>query len=109
MKQIATIRSENLRAVFVLSYCDTPFAGATNGTCRFSGGFCEFDSMYHDDVILYRIYSLNPFEKIRWLCRQWAFEQCVGYHWSYEKKHITSTKPKFLQERLFDIYYRRCP
>lgn len=58
------------------------------GLCRFNNKLCVFEiDNVHDGEggakVLYKIYSLNFVEKLKWLLRKKLFEIFVGYHWTY--------------------------
>lgn len=89
-----------------------------SGTCIYEKKLCEFKNDYPDyneekeefEEMQVRIYRLNFLEKIRWTLKQWLFEECVGYHWSYENgkrgKNFYYRRPKWFYKRLFMWYYQ---
>jgi len=84
------------------------------GTCIYGGELCRFktDIIYDDDFsnVNVKIFRLNFIEKIQWRIRQFLFEQCVGYHWSYINNKRGSSfyyrKPEWLYKILFKLYYK---
>lgn len=90
------------------------------GTCIFNNKLCKFKTNYigYDEEkndwteVVVNIYSLNIAEKLKWRWRQWKFEQCVGYHYTYlNKKKVSKNfyyrKPKWLYTWLFKVYYKQ--
>ena len=91
-----------------------------NGTCIYDDELCEFRGEYPDyneetddwEEIFVKIYKLNFINKLKWYWRQWKFEKCVGYHWSYGRdskrgKSFDYRNPKWLYKFLFNLYYRK--
>lgn len=84
-----------------------------NGTCMINGSLHEFENDYpeEDEHMLVRIYELDLISKLKWYWKQWKFEKCVGYHWTYnvkkERKNFYYRKPKWLYVRIFNWYYKR--
>ena len=80
-----------------------------NGTCIYDGSLCEFKKF--DDILFYKIYKLGLLSKLKWYWKQWLFELCVGYHWSYsDDKGRTSflfRKPTWLYTMLLKLYYSK--
>lgn len=89
------------------------------GTCTFKSKICAFEVQYPacDDEtgelgeVFAQVYELNVIEKIQWHYRQWLFEKCVGYHWTYTQNKKGSSfyyrKPEWLYKQLFNWYYRK--
>ena len=90
-----------------------------NGSCIYENSICEFKSDYLDynedkdewKEQLVRIYKLNWIEKLKWVWKQWLFEKCFGYHWSYRNgkrgKNFYYRKSKWLYVWIFNRYYGR--
>ena len=90
-----------------------------NGSCLYENSICEFKSEYPNyneetdewDEQWVKIYKLNWIEKLKWVWKQWLFEKCVGYHWSYRNgkrgKSFYYRKPKWLYVWIFNRYYGR--
>lgn len=105
---------ENVDFKFISSHYDVHL----KGTCIYNNELCEFNNEYPeydentDDYkdMFVEIYKLNWISKIKWYWKQWLFEQCVGYHWSYPfRKYGFSfyyRKPKWLYVKLFNWYYK---
>lgn len=93
---------------FISSYYDLPL----KGICYHLGVLYEFQRVqmeeYFDDYL--ELYSLNLFEKTKWILRQWWFETCVGYHWSWYPKNRSKgfyyRKPQWLYKLLMKLYYK---
>ena len=114
MKKIAEINYRDVKFKFISNHWDFHL----NGTCLYNDELCEFKSKYPDyneeldewDEIFVEIYSLTFREKSKWLLRQWRFEKCVGYHWTYKdgKKqgHFYYRNPKWLYQKIFKLYYK---
>lgn len=83
-----------------------------NGTCIFNSSLHEFENDYpiDDNDMLVKIYELDFLSKLKWYWKQWKFEKCVGYHWTYpfRSKHegFYYRKPKWFYEWLFKLYYK---
>lgn len=78
-----------------------------NGLCFHQGELCEFKTIWPDypyKEILCKIKYLTKREKAKWLLRKWAFEICIGRHWTYPHRdggvNYTGTNPT-----LEKIYY----
>lgn len=114
MKKIADINYENVEFRFISNHYDVHL----NGTCIYNGELCEFKNQYPDldeetdewEEMIVEIYQLTFKEKFEWYKRQWLFENCVGYHWTYpqrkEGKSFYYRKPQWLYKRLFNLYYK---
>ena len=114
MKKIADINYENVEFRFISNHYDVHL----NGTCIYNGELCEFKNQYPDfneetdewEEMIVEIYQLTFKEKFEWYKRQWMFENCVGYHWTYpqrkEGKSFYYRKPQWLYKRLFKLYYK---
>lgn len=89
-----------------------------NGTCIYNNELCEFENKASDyneelddwDEMYVKIYKIDFLSKLRWYYRQWLFEKCVGYHWSYpkrkERKVFYYRNPKWLYKWLIKKYYK---
>lgn len=100
--------SKDLKLKFVSDYRDRPL----NGTCYYNNSICEFktiEDLYNPGEFI-RIYNLSILGKLKWFWRQFLFEQCVGYHWSYKNgkriKDFYYRNPKWLYKFLFNLYYK---
>ena len=55
--------------------------------------------------------KLDFISKLKWYWKQWKFERCVGYHWTYPNrkrgKGFYYRNPKWLYVWLFNRYYKR--
>jgi len=119
---IAEIPYEHVKFKYVSNHYDMHL----NGTCIYDGEICEFVNPYPDyseelDDLVYenvKIYRLGIAEKIKWIWKQWLFEQCVGYNWTYGKSKkgqeltkrgewFTRSKPDWLKKVLYKWYYSR--
>lgn len=86
-----------------------------SGTCIYKGKLCYFETEYpEEDEFYYNIYSLTWQEKLKWLLRQWFFELCIGYHWTYKNNKkvwdgFILRKPNWLYDFLFRLYYKLIP
>lgn len=110
MKLIANIQDTDFKFRWIADHWDWHLSGS----CYFNNNLCEFqfdwskykpDSDYLDNFY-YNIYSLNFFEKVKWILRQKLFEICVGYHWtSTNYKSFHYRKPIWLYKKLFHFYY----
>ncbi len=90
-----------------------------NGTCMYNGDLCEFENKYPDyneetddwEEMYVKIYKLDLISKLKWYWKQWKFEKCVGYHWTYPQRKQGQSfyyrKPKWLYVRIFNWYYKR--
>jgi hypothetical protein len=87
-----------------------------NGTCMYNGNLCEFENTspdYNEELddweeMFVKIYKLDFIDKIKWYYKQWLFEMCVGYHWTYPKRkdaYFYYRKPKWLYMWLSNCYY----
>lgn len=114
MKLIATIPYWETNFKWISGHWDLHL----KGTCTYKGSLCEFKTIvgYYNEEIddfdesFCEIYELSLFEKLSWLKRQWMFEQCVGFHYSYkDNKKISKfyiRNPKWLYNFLFYFYYK---
>lgn len=114
-KLIASIPYENVKFRWVSNHYDVHL----HGTCTYEGDLCEFEHTYpeydeeNDSWIEegVRIYKLGFLEKLRWRRRQFLFEQCVGYHWTYNDgkrmNYFYYRNPLWLYQWLFKIYYKK--
>lgn len=78
------------------------------GLCLYNGELSRFKCNYPEwdeendkwDDVYAKIFKLSLRDKIRWKLRQWLFEKCVGYHWSYKNNkrcdNYRIRKPKWL-------------
>ena len=111
---IAILPYDKVDFNFVSSYYDMNL----NGSCTFQNSLCEFQGLqpdYNDEKeefeeIYVEIYKLNIIEKFKWLWKQWLFEKCVGYHYSYKNnkniKGFYYRNPKWLYKYIFNLYYK---
>jgi len=112
---IAIIPYSEVKFRFVSNHYDEHLIGNciyNNELCAFrtiSGEYNEETNTWTDSVC--KIYKLSRQDKLRWLFKQWLFEKCVGYHWSYsDKKDVKSfyyRNPQWLYKFLFDWYYKK--
>jgi hypothetical protein len=114
MKKIADVKYEDVDFKFVSDHWDVHL----NGTCIYNGELCEFKNQYPDyneetdewEDMIVEIYQLNLSEKMNWYKRQFLFERCVGYHWSYRNKkrmdRFYYRNPQWLYKYLFKMYYK---
>jgi hypothetical protein len=112
--------------VRILPYSDVKFRFISNhydvhlnGTCIYDHSICEFENNYPSydeekeewEEMMVEIYKLDWAFKLKWMWRQWWFEKCVGYHWSYKNgKRVTGfywRRPKWFYLWIFNRYYRR--
>lgn len=82
-----------------------------NGTCILNGSLHEFKCDYEDvDMPQVKIYQLSIWSKLKWLYRQWLFEKCVGYHWTYSqnrRQYFYYRKPEWFYKALMKWYYKK--
>ena len=109
----------------VLKYGDVDFKWISshydihlNGTCTYNNKMCLFESgeiTYNEDcddfdVVYVNIYRLSLKDKIKWKFKQFMFEQCVGYHWTYPYRKQGAgfyyRNPKWLYIWLFNKYFQ---
>jgi hypothetical protein len=114
MKKIADINYENVEFRFISNHYDVHLGG----TCIYNGELCEFKNQYPEldeetdewEEMIVEIYKLTLKEKIKWYWRQWLFEKCVGYHYSYSQRkrgeRFRYRKPEWLYIRIFNLYYK---
>lgn len=89
-----------------------------NGTCIYNRELCEFENKYPEynealddwEEMFVKIYKLDFLHKLNWYLKQWLFEKCVGYHWTYPyrktgKRSFGSRKPKWFYNILYKAYY----
>jgi hypothetical protein len=59
--------------------------------------------------IMVRLFRLSPVEKLRAHLNKWAFEVCVGRHWTYpyrqQGKSFRYRRPQWFGKFLYDLYY----
>lgn len=108
----------------ILPYSDVQFKFISDhydvhlrGSCIYENSICEFKNDYpeYDEEneewrdMKVKIYKLNWIKKLNWIWKQWLFEKCIGYHWSYKngkiESHFYHRKPKWLYVWLFNRYY----
>jgi hypothetical protein len=81
-KPIATAFSlSGIENVWVTNFYDCPL----RGLCRYRGKLCVYAARYSEDEdkpTYWEIYELSAIEKVRLTLHRWAFELCVGKHWS---------------------------
>lgn len=89
------------------------------GSCIYENKLCEFKTFPgywdkdNDDCYesFCEIYKLNLFEKIEWLWKQWLFEKCIGYHYSYKNNkklgNFYYRTPKWFYNMIFNLYYAK--
>lgn len=108
MKSIDTVQYKKVDFRFVCSHWDIHLTG----TCTHKGKLCFFKvyNKYPTKKYYAAIFSLNLAERIKWVVKQWIFEQMVGYHWSYKdgvkvwnRSYIRN--PRWLYLILFKLYY----
>lgn len=113
-KLITTIPYDKVKFKWICNHWDVHL----NGTCLYNGELCEFENDYPEyneendewSEMMVRIYQLDIKDKLMWMKRQWSFEKCVGYHWSYDNngkrgKNFHYRKPTWFYKRLFNWYY----
>ena len=97
-----------LHFVWVTNYYDHPISG----TCIHEWELCRFewDPVYHEEDVVYNIYSLTPKEKAIWRIRQWLFEVCIGTHCTYEgpqrREHYRRKEPRWFWDIVFKTYFK---
>lgn len=114
MKKIADIKYDEVNFRFISDHWDVHLTG----TCIYNGELCEFKNQYPDydeeldewEEMIVEIYQLNLLEKFKWYKKQWLFEKCVGYHWTYgsgkRNRGFYYRKPKWLYKIIFNLYYK---
>ena len=112
---IKTLPYNEVKFKFISNHYDVHL----NGSCLYENSICEFKSEYPNyneetddwDEQWVNIYKLNWREKLKWIWKQWLFEKCVGYHWSYRNgkrgKGFYYRKPKWFYVWIFNLYYGR--
>lgn len=107
-KPIASILYDEVKFNFVIDHWNYHLVG----TCIFNGKFCMFESVEPDydhnkegwcDIYV-NIYNLSWLERQKFKIKQWLFEKCVGYHWSYKNGKKIAEKPNITW--LTDFYYK---
>lgn len=112
--------------VKILPYSEVNFRWVSNhydahlsGTCIYNDELHEFENeltgydFEKDDweEMFVKIYELDFISKLKWRWRQWKFEKCVGYHYTYPNRKNGVTfyyrKPEWLYIRLLNWYYKR--
>jgi len=83
-----------------------------HGICVLNGSLHEFKCEYEDvDMPQVKIYELSILIKLKWLYRQWLFEKCIGYHWTYPHRkngqYFYYRKPNWFYKLLFKWYYKK--
>jgi hypothetical protein len=61
------------------------------GTCMYNGELCEFENEcpnYNEETddceeMFVKIYKIDLISKLKCYWKQWKFEKCIGYHWTY--------------------------
>ncbi len=119
MKLITSIPYQDVNFIWISDHWDWHL----HGTCYHNNQLCEFKTIEgvfdfdeeNEDWIekiptMCEIYSLTYLEKLQWKWRQFQFEQCVGYHWTYPyrkagERPFYYRKPKWLYKFIFKIYY----
>lgn len=112
--------------VAVIPYDEIRFRYINNHHDIHLGGLCYYNNNIHYfkcdypgyneateeyDLAYGKIYSLSFKNKIKLLFRQFLFEQCIGHHYSYDRKGNRKThsfvnrKPTWLYNLLFRKYY----
>ena len=84
--------------VFIEDYYDIPL----KGTCKYQNRLAKFRKMTtrNDD---YEITELSLLEKVYAKLNQWAFEICVGTHWSFNNGKVKGQFTGFTP--LSKLYY----
>jgi hypothetical protein len=114
-KPITTLPYNEVKFKFITNHYDYHLDGSCiyeNSICKFS---CEYPQWNEDiddyDEALVNIYKLSFFEKLKYIWKQWLFEKCVGYHYSYKNgkrgKGFYYRNPEWLYVWIFNIYYGR--
>lgn len=110
---IKTIPYDDVDFRFISNHWDIHL----EGSCIYNNELCQFNTIYPDwneekdtwEETFTEIYKLDWRGKLNWICRQWIFEKCVGYHWSYKEKKrgkdFHYRKPQWLYKRIFSWYY----
>lgn len=109
-KPIALIKYDLVNFIWISNHHDIHL----NGICDYLGNVCEFetDTKYIGEKDIYvKIYKLNFLERLKWYIDKFCFEQCVGYHWTYNNnkklvKEFEYRKPNWLYNKLFSLYYK---
>ena len=112
---------KKLRYITILPYEEVEFKWVSShydfhleGTCIYRNNLCRFATEVVEVVegleivglLKVKIYPLNLIEKFKWRWRQMAFEQCIGYHWTYPlNREYTPKKPKWFFNLVFNAYY----
>jgi hypothetical protein len=115
MKKIADVNYNEVKFRFISDHYDVHL----NGTCMYNGELCEFKNEYPEfdeetdeyEEMIVEIYQLTFKEKLIWYKRQWLFEKCIGYHWTYypkrkKGKSFYYRKPQWLYKKIFKLYYK---
>ena len=103
MSPIKIVKESDVEYRFISHYYDEPL----KGSCYYLGKLYYF--IRKDDTYLYLIQLNNRGER-KWKLKQFFFEQCVGYQWSwYPKNRSTGFRyrnPQWLYKLLFKLYYK---
>lgn len=78
-----------------------------DGLCRFNGELARFETWNADENPVCKIFQLTISEKARWLFRKWAFELCIGRHWTYPDRVDGASfhMEGWFGKSMFNIYY----
>ena len=101
---IKMVKESEVEYRFVSNYYDHPL----KGTCYYLGKLYYFRRK--DDGNYLYLFPLNHHQERKWKLKQFFFEQCVGYQWSWYPKNRSLgfyyRKPQWLYKILFKLYYK---
>jgi hypothetical protein len=104
MSPIKIVKDTEVEYRFITNYYDVPL----RGSCYYLGKLYSF-SRKDEGNYLY-LFHLNMNGERRWKWKQFWFEQCVGYHWSWFPKNRHNKfyyrNPQWLYKFLFWLYYK---
>ena len=110
----ATLPYSEVNFRFIYNHWDVHLGG----TCMYNGELCVFENEAPDydkeadewAEMYVRIYQVSFIDKLKLRWRQFLFEQCVGYHWTYPYRKqghgFYYRKPKWLYIWLFKKYFK---
>jgi hypothetical protein len=104
MSAIEIVKDTQVEYRFITNYYDEPI----QGSCYYLGKLYQFRRKEGTNQLF--LITLNKKGERRWKLKQFFFEQCVGYQWSwYPKNRSTGFRyrnPQWLYKILFKLYYK---
>lgn len=104
MSPIKIVKESDVEYRFITNFYDHPL----KGSCYYLGKLYYFRRKEDSDYLY--LFHLNNSGERKWKLKQFFFEQCVGYHWSWYPKNRSERfryrKPEWLYKLLFKLYYK---